>query len=308
MEFLLTYYNYLNLICIIHKSKHNKTNMNCDRLREYAKIFAVLQNKPNTLWLSRAPDKTLHVATFRPRYVNEHLGRVKVTGGDASGNVITEWSKSDIEIGFEVTNMTDKYIAVDMFHEGKVVSNIALKGGARYFFDNRNILDKRRFSLKKKLEAKGPGGAVAPVLFSESKEEDNNIYKFRVYHEIGEEWPQRLALNVDDEIKVPYKEIEAKCFYSTESKYVVPHRRMGESSERSGLKTKAGGRGGDFGSRGPGAPAAAAVALPLPVSTQQTYVAEQQLGSTNTEELGSRHLNLDMNNFTDVVFITVLKE
>lgn len=262
----------------------------------YEKLFIILKNKPNTMWVSRSPDKTKHVLAVRPRYVDERLGKVNLTGtADTNRNIVVEFNKPDLEIGFEVVNQFDGWVVVDMYHGNTTerAANIALRSGASYFFDNRNDIDKKRFSLKKKQTSSG-----SSILFSTSTPEENNTYRFVVKHVRRDEWPAKLELNFDDEIKIPYEEKKAGYLpvplsiptLYPELEFAVP---------KSLAATPAG--------------TAWRSAAPLTLSAPSraaspAYVAEQQLGSINTERLGNVQLDLDKENTTEFTFVTVLKD
>lgn len=177
------------------------------RFEELKKVFITFDNKPNTLWLSRVPDKAEHVLTITPRYVDEAKGKVIMDGKkDVDGRFITSWSKSEINIGFEVTNMSKSTVVVRMIHKDSEVANYVFKSGERYFFDNRNALDKRMFSLKKKLDQAAPGGmAGAPIERKDAAPEENNFYRFMVFHVKADPWPARLVAHVDSHIMIPYE-------------------------------------------------------------------------------------------------------
>ncbi|CAH6418314.1 Hypothetical protein POVN_LOCUS88 [uncultured virus] len=266
-------------------------------LCDYKKIYTVYENKPNTFWLSRNPDKTAHYLTIRPRYVEERLGKVRAKGTiDNGGRNVVEFSTADMDIGFEVTNQFTERIAVDMYqgNSGSLekVADYALRPGETYFFDNRNKIDKRRFSLKKKV---GAGGE--PITFGSSTLDENNVYLFKVYHLNQSEWPSKVLLHMDEEIKVPIKN-GGGCPYTAG--------RLGSPS---------------FGESKSLSPPARASALPslrsaaLPAGAMYTvkpkaesYVAEQQLSGLNTEKLQTVVLDLNMRDVTNITFVTVLRD
>lgn len=272
----------------------------------YEKLYTILRNKPNTLWVSREPDRTLHILTIRPRYVDEKLGRVHMPGDvDSSGRVIVEFNREGVDIGFEVTNQFSDYIVIDMFHCNEKVANIALKKGETYLFDNRNILDKRRFNLKKKTA--GPGGV--PLPFASSGPEENNLYTFHIRHLRKSEWPSAIALNMDAEIRVPYVERETSCYVERQMSSLPARASFAEKKSDYGdrvdfLLERPVYRGGlDLfePTRGPMLSLPAAPARPA-------YVAEQQLSGINKEQLSSINLDTDTVNFDKISIVTVIKE
>ncbi len=292
-------------------------------LADYKKIFEVYQNTPNTVWVSRSPDKTLHICTFRPRYVDERLGKVSMPGtSDSAGRIITEFNRADVEIGFEVQNQFDHYIVVRMFdQEDVMVADFALKPGEKYFFDNRNKIDKRRFSLKRKVAT--PGGA--PIPFATSSLGENLYYRFVIKHQRRDEWPAHLMVNMDNEIKVPYVAPpvyrDLPTVYPESSDY---HR--ASPLYRSALPSL----GTSWGA-GPGAlPLPSGLPVPgampprlsarpsnegaeskmigLPLPSTEAFVAEQVLGGMNKERLGSISLDLDPSDADEVTFVCVLRD